>query len=373
MDDNPSRAPAAAASTGDTRIVRTDLFVPHVSTVTTDRGMLLPVHVVRKRALPSPDDIAAADRVVLCIHGTSVPAPVAFDLEHRDYSWMEALAREGFDVWAMSMTGYGWSAGPGMDDPANVDPDMQHHLIGYGLERPTAPHVRHALSTNQSEWDQIDTVVDYILGAAGADRLSLVVWSNGGPRGGGYASLHPDKVNRLFMHAPGPSEPGARVSREPDPVPLMTLQPRNHLFNVRWAANAPCEGQIAPEVFDVVWAAIMKYDPAGARWAEGGVMRWPSRQPYGWPDDMVRALAVPSLVLVGETDNPAARQATFDLIGCPHKVRVLMDCASHFVQWEGGRHILHRASAEWLRHGTFEGAERGEFRIDRGGRVTRER
>jgi pimeloyl-ACP methyl ester carboxylesterase len=350
-------------------IVRTDLFVPYASTVANGGGTLLPLHVVRKIARKPSGSVDKADRTVLFIHGTSVPAPVAFDLEYRDYSWIEYLAREGFDVWAMSMIGYGWSATPHMDNPCNVDPEMQPHLVGSVLDAACEPHFRCALTTNQSEWDQIDTVVDHILGVTGGAKLSLAVWSNGGPRGGGYAYHHPEKVNRLFMHAPGKSEAGTVVSREPDAGTPLTLQTRDQLFNGRWAANAPCEGQIDPAMFDIIWSELMRYDPIGALWTDEGVMRWPTRAPAGWSDDMVRGLTMPTLVLYGVYDDPLTRQGTFDLVGSDHKVRVEMACASHFIEWESGRHALHEASAEWLRDGTYRGVTDGQFRISASGEV----
>lgn len=354
-------------------IVKTDLFVPYASTLANDTGTLLPIHVVRKFARNPSGAVDQANRTVLMIHGTSVPAPVAFDLEYQDYSWMEYLARAGFDVWTMSMVGYGWSATPQMDDPCNVDPDMQHHLVGGVLEAPGEPHFRHALTTNRSEWDQIDAVVDYILGVTGGSKLSLAVWSNGGPRGGGYAYYHPEKINRLFMHAPGRSDADTVVSRMPSPGTPMTLQTRAQLFDGRWAANAPCENQIDPALFDIIWSELMRYDPVGALWTDEGVMRWPTRSPGGWSHDMVRGLKAPTLVLYGQYDEPEVRQATFDLIGAERKVRVLMDCASHFIEWENGRHELHRASAEWLRDGTYRGVGRGQFRVDASGKVSEDR
>jgi hypothetical protein len=41
--------------------------------------------------------------------GVGTPSKVAFDVRYQDYSWMEYLAREGFDVFAMDTTGYGRS------------------------------------------------------------------------------------------------------------------------------------------------------------------------------------------------------------------------------------------------------------------------
>src|SRR5262249_10856424 len=59
--------------------------------------------------------------VVLFVHGAGTPAEVAFDVPYKDYSWMEYLARAGFDVFATDMTGYGRSTRPpAMDDLCNL-------------------------------------------------------------------------------------------------------------------------------------------------------------------------------------------------------------------------------------------------------------
>ena len=52
------------------------------------------------------------DRVILFIHGAGTPAEVSFDAGYQDYSWMAFLARAGFDVFGMDMTGYGRSTRP---------------------------------------------------------------------------------------------------------------------------------------------------------------------------------------------------------------------------------------------------------------------
>jgi pimeloyl-ACP methyl ester carboxylesterase len=63
----------------------------------------------------------ASDRVVLFVHGAGTPAEVAFDTDHDDYSWMAFLARAGFDVFSVDMTGYGRSTRPApMNDPCNL-------------------------------------------------------------------------------------------------------------------------------------------------------------------------------------------------------------------------------------------------------------
>jgi hypothetical protein len=37
-------------------------------------------------------------RVVLFVHGATVPSVPDFDLDHKSYNWMEYLARAGFNT-----------------------------------------------------------------------------------------------------------------------------------------------------------------------------------------------------------------------------------------------------------------------------------
>ncbi|MGZ8269463.1 MAG: hypothetical protein ACXW20_18510, partial [Burkholderiales bacterium] len=62
---------------------------------------------------------------VLLVHGGFWPSIVAYDLPYRDHSFMAARARAGFDVFALSHTGYAPSPRPLMDDPCNVDREFQ--------------------------------------------------------------------------------------------------------------------------------------------------------------------------------------------------------------------------------------------------------
>lgn len=74
-------------------------------------------------------------RIVLFVHGGTVPAVPDFDLDYKDYNWMAYLARAGFNTYAMDQTGYGGSPKPMMDDPCNVDPDGKFNLLARETSR----------------------------------------------------------------------------------------------------------------------------------------------------------------------------------------------------------------------------------------------
>src|SRR6476619_26306 len=171
-------------TSGQEQAVTTDRFVAHVSTVPATRGQSVGLFL-REKVLPSTLESDKRPHVVLMVHGGFAPATVAYDLAYRDYSFMAALAARGFDVFAMSHTGYAPSPRPLMDDPCNVDAEFQDELIPHVLKARSPPRYPYKLVSSRSEWDELETVVRYIRELRGVDKLSLVGWSTGAPRAGG--------------------------------------------------------------------------------------------------------------------------------------------------------------------------------------------
>lgn len=353
-------------------IVKADLFVSHVSTLPANAGEVVPLHLLHKfSAAPVTGGVNEANRVVLFVHGATVPSPPDFDLQFEDYSWMDYLAQAGFDVWAMSHTGYGLSARPMMADPCNVNPEQQSLLIGRPLAKPCAAHHPRQVNTSLAEWGEIDSVVDYIRAQTGAERISLVGWSAGGPRIGGYAALYPDKVNRLFFFAPSAQNAELMLPEEPVEGFPTNLQTYDRLL-ARWESGVRCTNQVDPDVREPLWRAIMEQDPIGEGWGpEEGVMRIPARSRSGWTPEIVAELKSPMMVIIGEFDTPSRpRRQVYDHAASSEKVLLNVDCASHFMNWERQRHVMHEASLEWLKSGTFQNARNGEFHADAEGHIT---
>ena len=172
---------------GDTRDVLTiDRLVDHTSTVPAILGQHVGLFV-RERVLESALDAtgkAKPQSVVLFIHGGYSPSALAFDTPLKDYSWMEYLARDGYDVFGMDITGYGRSTRPMMDDPRNLDPKQQDLLIPRFLAERSAPTYPFELLSSDSETADIDAVVEFIRKLRGIDKITLIGWSGGGIRTG---------------------------------------------------------------------------------------------------------------------------------------------------------------------------------------------
>ncbi len=363
----------AAANDG---VLTVNRFVPHTSTVPANAGQRVGISVREKLST----DLAARieggarpdGRVVLFVHGGTVPSVPEYDLPYQDYSWMEYLAAAGFDTFAMDQTGYGLSARPMMDDACNMDSDNRAIVTPNPLSKDCEPRYTHGLSTSQSDWDEIDRVVDYIRSFRGVDRVSLVGWSAGGPRTGGYAARHPEKVGKLVLFAPayqseGPSAPTGEVPRTGVP---MRLQTRDALMNGRWASTMRCENQVDPGIQEVIWQTIMSHDQLGSVWGPShGVMRVRSSGgAWGWNSEFASKVRAPTLILVGEQDGllPSSEALYGDLAAADGKVLVRMSCATHFAVWETTQYrFMHEASREWLESGTFRGRSEGRFKVGR--------
>src|SRR6185436_15905186 len=95
----------------DARVTASDHYVTVKSTAPGHAGLEARLYV-REVAAAGAAARDAKNGVVLFLHGFGTPSEVAFDVPYKDYSWMAYLARSGFDVFAMDLTGYGRSTRP---------------------------------------------------------------------------------------------------------------------------------------------------------------------------------------------------------------------------------------------------------------------
>ena len=351
-------------------IIMLERFVPHTSTAPSNRGERVGIYLREKMSAAAADRWAAGQsrqgRVVLFVHGGTVSSIPDYDLDFKDYSWMEYLAEAGFDVFAMDHTGYGRSPRPYMDDPCNMSEIDQALVMPHPLSQSCDPSYSQWTSTIQSDWDEMASVVDYILDLRGVSKVSLIGWSAGGTRTGGYTARNPEKVDKLFLYAPGYRR--ERVTRSGPSVP-MRLQTYETLTQGRWEQNVACDNQVDPGIRDVVWSTIMAFDPLGSVWGPStGVMRVRTSGPYeatgfGWDQEGAARVTSPTMIVVGAQDNPESRGVLYaDLSNVDSKVFVTMACSTHFAVWETSQYkFLHRASLEWLTQGSFHGETIGVF------------
>ncbi|MEO5959835.1 MAG: alpha/beta fold hydrolase [Opitutaceae bacterium] len=209
--------PASTPSANASRVLSIDHYVRVKSTAPSMPGQFAQLYVRERVAARHAEGGSAG--VVLFIHGAGTPAEVAFDTPHPGYSWMAYLADAGFDVFAMDMEGYGRSTRPtAMNDPANLTPAQQAQFIPGLLAAPAAPSFQGGATTIASDWNDIAAVVAYLRSLRRVDRVSLVGWSQGGPRAGGYAAQHPEQIERLLLLAPAYARNGSATPPAAQPT-----------------------------------------------------------------------------------------------------------------------------------------------------------
>jgi pimeloyl-ACP methyl ester carboxylesterase len=389
-------------------ITRADFLVETISTLPHYAGQSahLDVHAVTPdfvdaRPTEDPDD-ACRDRhryVVVMLHGAMTEGTTSFDLQFRDYSLMERMARRGIDTFSVNLLGYGRSTRFGLNDPCNASTAMQQmFLIPNPLSQTCVNPDPYRFTNMDAAVDQLDAAVDDIRQRTGVATVNLFAWSRGAAVIGAYAGVYPEKVRSLALLASGYGPPlfGAR----PDPIPSrgasLLVRDRARMLG-EWTPQldlANCPGQLEtnaenyPEIHDHIWSSVRDRDPIGSSWGSvdartGGVQRAPSWDTWGWDTAQASRVTVPTLVLTGLLDrtNPTEKQVQlFNDLGSTSKVLIKIACASHQALWEGsttagwgGPHeSIRDALVEWTKSGTFAGTDRGSFQINADGTTSHE-
>ncbi len=360
-------APTFLAEDSD-QLLTIDHYVRVKSTVPSTAGQAAQIYVRERAKAATPLRTGnLSDRVVLFVHGAGTPAEVAFDVPYQDYSWMAYLARAGFDVFSMDTEGYGRSSRPpAMNDPCNLSDEQQKTFVPAFLAAPCAPTYSRNATTIASDWNDIDAVVDYIRNLRHVDRVSMVAWSLGGPRAGGYTALHPEKVRKLVLLAPAYGR--TRQESAPTTVPAegaaMNTQSRDE-FIANWDRQVGCSDQYDAATAESVWSKMIESDPIGATWGPG-VRRAPQTTTWGWSQPSVSKSQTPTLVVAGVHDkqvNPDRVRELYADLGVRQKVFIDLACSSHNAMWEKNHNLLFKASLEWLTRGTVNGSQEGMLRL----------
>lgn len=361
---------AACASINDdgSRLVTVDHYVRVKSTAPAMAGQDAQIYV-REVVLESAAlrGNPAADRVVLFVHGAGTPAEVSFDVPYKDYSWMAYLAKAGFDVFSMDMTGYGRSTRPpAMSNPCNFPKEQQAQFFPNLIRAPCAPSHPTPITTMSSDWNDIGAVVDHLRAIRRVDKVSLVGWSQGGPRAGGYAARNPEKVARLVVLAPSYNR--ASPLEAPNPLPpsngSMTAQSHAN-FTANWDRQVGCPDQYEPAASDAVWAEMLSSDSVGATWG-AGVRRAPAVPTWGFNQAVVAKMQTPFLMVTGVHDKQVAPERVQQLyadLGSKQKVFIDLACSSHNAMWEKNHLLLFQASLEWLKDGKVNGMPAGMLKL----------
>lgn len=358
--------PFAFADDGG-KILTVDHYVRVRSAVPAIEGQTVQIYVREVVRAGTALRTAVPGRVALFVHGAGTPAEVAFDVPYQDYSWMRYLAQAGFDTFSMDMTGYGRSTRPApMNDPCNLSRQQQTEFVPSLLSAPCDASYPHQMTTIASDWNDLNAVVDSIRALRHVDRISLLAWSLGGPRAGGYAAQHPDKVEKLVLLAPAYRReiPSTAPAQVPANGPAFNTQSHAD-FVAGWNRQVGCPDQYEPAASDSVWAEMLASDPVGATWGPG-VRRAPQVTTWGWAQAVVGKMQTPALLVSGQHDkqvNPERVRELYADLGSHQKVFIDLACSSHNAVWERNHRLLFQASLDWLTQSSVNGTQQGMLKL----------
>ena len=312
------------------------LSVESYSVPAKDAGIEL--YVRNKR--PADMKTFTPEKVLLYVHGATYPSETAFDLELDGFSWMDYIARRGYDVYLLDLRGYGRSTRPAeMDQPA----------------KDNAPIVK-----TETAVRDIEAVVEHILQRRGIEKLNLLGWSWGTTTMGSYAAQNPRRVNKLVLYAPVwlRKEP---LKLPPGPLPAYRTVTRE-AAKQRWLNGVAPEKQkgLIPDGWFEAWAdATFATDPIGAQQnppvlrAPNGIIDdiqnfWAAGKPKYDP----AKITAPTLIIHAEwdQDTPAyMSQALFPLLtNAATKRYIVIGEGTHTVIMEKNRMQLFQETQLFL-------------------------
>ena len=253
----------------------------------------------------------AGQPVVVLAHGSTSAGRESFDLqvpEKPSYSLMDVLAREGFDVFAPDIRGFGRSTRP------------DGHM------------------TTQEASEDLNAVVDALLKLRGGRQVDLLGWSWGTQYCGMFIMAHPEKVAKYV------SDAQLHVN-SPD---LAKRRPRLEAFRKTPYVSIP-EAGWKPRFASMTPAAATEPEVVEA-YAKAAV-RIEDKTPTGPQLDMVtlmpmlhpRLMPVPTLLIHGQYDDVADLDGLlpfFQQLPTPYKRYVVIPNAGHMMHLQGGHRLF---------------------------------
>ena len=315
---------------------QSDGIVMEEAMVPSDPG--ISVYVRNKR--PSSMSAFSAEKTVLFVHGATYPSETAFDLQLDGTSWMDYIARAGYDVYLVDVRGYGRSTRPAaMDQPADANPPF---------------------ATTEEAVRDVGAAVDYILKRRGIAKLNLLAWSWGTVTMSWYTTQNNAKVNKLVLYAPvWIRQTPSLVQTGPGPMAAYRSVQMSQARG-RWLTGVAADKQadLIPAGWFEAWAdATLKSDPKGAA-QNPPVLRAPNgvvldgQRFWGAPGGQAKMpysatdIRVPTLLIKAEwdADTPTyMASALFPrLVNAPYKRYVEIGEGTHTVIMEKNRMNLFR-------------------------------
>jgi pimeloyl-ACP methyl ester carboxylesterase len=264
--------------------------------------------------------------VLVLAHGSATGGRESFDLQvpgqpgasdhGHSYSTMDFLARQGFDVFALDVRGFGRSTKP-----------------------------EDFLTTEQAASD-LGAVVDHVLALRGAAQVRLLAWSWGTQYGGQFVMAHPEKVARYASYA----------QMHADSPDLKTRRPRLAVFErspyiriteqgwkLRFKSLTP-DAVNDPAVMDAFARAAVLAEEKSPTGPQIDVL---TRLPLVDPS----RITVPTMMVHGQYDDVADTGGLlpfFAALPNPDKQYVVVPDGGHMLHLQRGHARLQRVLVDWF-------------------------
>jgi pimeloyl-ACP methyl ester carboxylesterase/heme-degrading monooxygenase HmoA len=278
---------------------------------------------------------------VLFIHGSSFPSALAFGFRMSGLSWMDYLADNNFESFALDFLGYGNS-------------DRYPEML--------TKHPQAELSGRAKEvYKDIDSAVSYILKKTGSNKVNIISHSWGGTVAALYASKFPEKINRLVLFAPLTAGKSTAVPETID-YSYESMTPATRVNNMRSLTPQGEINRLEPGLADQWQKMWLKSDPLTA---DGkGEVRFPSG-PSKDIDDLEHGksyynpadIKVATMIVRGEWDNSPSNEAAgvlfSQLTNAPLKKYVVIEKGTHIMHLEKSRSQLYNETLIFLNNSTM--------------------
>lgn len=258
--------------------------------------------------------------VVILTHGSATAGRESFDLHvpgKPSYSLMDFLAREGFDVFAPDIRGFGRSTHP------------EGHI------------------STADACEDLNSVVDFILKLRGVQNINLLGWSWGTQYAGMFIMAHPEKsakyVSYAQMHVDSPDIAKRRPKIETfRKTPYITIP--EAAWKPRFYSMTPSEAN-DPDVVDSFAKAATLVE---AKTPTGPQLDMVTIMPMVNP----RLLPVSTMIIHGEHDDVSDLDGLlpfFRQLPNPNKQYVVIPDSGHMMHLQKGHRLFQQAIAGFLK------------------------
>ncbi|MDF0699141.1 alpha/beta hydrolase [Rhizobium sp. MC63] len=271
-----------------------------------------------------------AEKTIVMVHGATFSSGSLYDVPFNGISFIDFLAYQGFDVFAVDVRGYGKSTRP---PEMQAEPDLNPPLV--------------ATDTGVADFA---TAVDFVLRLRGLNAVNVFAMSWGGTVAGAYAARNGDKVVKLALLAPQWLSDIPIPIDQGGPLGSYRLVPV-HAALARWLSTAPeyARERLVPEGWFDLWAKFTLSEETSEADREQGKLRatngpiqdirtyWKAGNPYYQPSE----ICAPVLLLHGEWDIDVpldlARTYFEQLTGASYRRWVEIGEATHLALMETNR------------------------------------